>query len=589
MSSTQQTPREKLQTLKSLLDDHLINQEDYDHLKASILSELRVALTTTPAEAVVTQLVVQSERRNKDKLYLIVKPEQAGKTFEVLMRMVDTYQSNDTISIIFCDNSLLQVSQTKKRADTEVGLGKICETSSSKNADASSAAELFDTFFENTDKYSTITCCAHPVQVHQNINNFLKKMARCRPTQKFEIYFDEASKVAVSDKMASRIREWEGLCNVEKIYFIDATPESNEGGLLSVYADVTPLHLCYPKGELSIDYIGVDDFDHVEFEPLSGENCIGYARRILDANPLKAGDYAFIPAGFKRKSHYEMRDMLVGKNAVVVVLNGELKGLCIKHEIDGVTTSTDFAETQTSAINDIIERDAWSMAKKLNKPLVITGGMVPGRGLSFQKPGMLFTRGIFGPNIATNAKDRSQKYGRLKGNIRSWIGYTKCMVHSSKKFHDECVIQENFGRWLQQEAFKGREGDETPMDQDTAHVVLDRMMVERGMKKPDIGDPTIVKFEGEEGQGQGKAWFIENLKSVFGGRGPNIREKEEGMYYTSIRTLGKRAYSVSELNENKGWGLGKKEKWRFYPCYTDITNPNTLQWWFIYYPTEQIV
>jgi len=587
MSSTQQTPRERLQELKSLLADHLINQEDYDHLKASILSELFGRQTTTPVA--VTQLVVQPERRNEDKLYLIVKPEQAGKTFEVLMRMVDTYQTNDTISIIFCDNSLLQVSQTKKRAGAEDRLGKICETSSSKNADASSSAELFDTFFENTDKYSTITCCAHPVQVHKNINNFLVKMARCRPTQKFEIYFDEASKVAVSVKMASRIREWEGLCNVEKIYFIDATPESNEGGLLSVYADVTPLHLCYPKGELSMDYVGVGDFDHVEFEPLSGENCIGYARRILDANPLKAGDYAFIPAGFKRKSHYEMRDMLVGKNAVVVVLNGELKGLCIKHQVDGVTTSTDFVGIQTSAINDIIEDVAWTMAKNLNKPLVITGGMVPGRGLSFQKPGMLFTRGIFGPNIATNAKDRSQKYGRLKGNIRSWIGYTKCMVHSSKKFHDECVLQENFGRWLQQEAFKGTEGDETKMDQDTAHKELKRQMVDMGMKQPDRGEPTIKIFEGEGGQKQGKKWFIENLQSVFSGRGPNIREKEEGMYRTSIRTLGKRAYSVSELNENKGWGLGKLNKWRFYPCYDDINNPNTLQWWLIYYPAEQIV
>jgi len=127
------------------------------------------------------------------------------------------------------------------------------------------------------------------------------------------------------------------------------------------------------------------------------------------------------------------------------------------------------------------------------------------------------------------------------------------------------------------------------MNQDTAHQELERMQVEMGMKKPDRGDPTIVKFEGEEGFSQGKAWFTENLKSIFGGHGPRIRPKVKGMYHTSIRTMGNRAYSVEELEANKGWGLGSNEKYRFQPCYRDINDPTTLQWWFIYYPVEPVV
>lgn len=590
MSATQQTIREKLQELKSFLDDDLINQVDYEDGKKKILADHYGSQTTTPAE-VSTEVVVQSKIQNGSKFYLIVKPEQAGKTMEVLQRMVGSYRTSHTISIIFCDNSLLQVSQTKERAENMEGLGKICEISSSPGQHARNSNDLYCLLEENEEEYTTITCCANSTQIQGNIDKFLKTMVRKRNHVKFEIYFDEASKVAVSDKTSTKIREWERLSNVEKIYFIDATPESKEGGLLSVYADVTPLNLCYPKGKLSPDYVGVADFDRVEFEPMSGENCVGYAKRILDANPLKADDYAFIPAGFKRKSHYAMRDMLIEQDALVVVLNGELKGLSIKHEVGGITHEIAFdqKQTQTSSINDIIDKYAWSIAKKLNKPLVITGGMVPGRGLSFQKPGMMFTRGIFGPSIATNAKDRSQKYGRLKGNIRGWPGYRPCKVHSSKKFHDECVLQENFGRWLQQEAFKGEEGSETKMNQDTAHQELERMQVEMGMKKPDRGDPTIVKFEGEEGFSQGKAWFTENLKSIFGGHGPRIRPKVKGMYHTSIRTMGNRAYSVEELEANKGWGLGSNEKYRFQPCYRDINDPTTLQWWFIYYPVEPVV
>jgi hypothetical protein len=573
---------QELREMKTAMEEGLVTQEEYDVTKNAILGSIRNKCSRSNPTS--SELVLQPEKQGGSKLYLIVKPEQAGKTMEVLQRMVGAHRTNHTISIIFCDNSLLQVSQTKARAGVMRGLGKICEISSSKDSDARSANDLYCLFDENEDEYTTIACCAHSTQIHVNINDFLNKMARRVPLQKFEIYFDEASKVAVSDKMSAKVREWEHLSNVEKIYFIDATPESKEGGLLSVYADVTPLNLCYPKGPLSANYIGVADFDWVVSKPRSGENSVGYAKRILDVDPLKAGDYAFIPAGFKRASHYDMRDMLVEKNALVVVLNGELKGLSIKHKVGGVTTSTEFDQIQSSSINDIIEKEAWLLAKKLNKPLVITGGVVPGRGLSFQKEGMLFTRGIFGPNVATNAKDRSQKAGRLKGNIRHFPGYAPCKVHSSKAFHDECVLQEEFGRWLQQEALKGEEGEETKMDQYTAQQELERRMVEMGMKNKDRGEPTIEKFYGDEGQAEGKKWYDDKLHSVFRGRGPNIRvKKEDGMYHTTIRTMGNRAYSTLELDAEKRFGLGKNEKFRFHPCYADVSDSRTLQWWLIYY------
>lgn len=516
------------------------------------------------------------------KLYLIAKPEQSGKTLEMLLRIVAFHRGSDnSISIIFCDNSLLQVSQTKERAGKMDGLGKICEISSSPDAEMHNWRELHSSFCSN-EGYTTITCCAHSTQIHGNIDEFLKIMEKTQGGVKFEIYFDEASKVAVSPKMEKRVREWERLSNVERICFIDATPESKEGGLLSVYADVKPLNLCVPKQNLSPDYVGVADFEHIELEPLHGENCVGYAKRILDTFPLKADDYAFIPAGFKKTSHNEMRDMLVEKKAVVVVLNGTEKGMSYCGDDGAITHKFGLKRIQTSSVNDIIDDEARSLAKELNRPLVITGGIVPGRGLSFQKPGMLFNRGIFGPNIAKNAKDRSQKYGRLKGNIRGFEGYVPCIVHSSKAFHDDCVVQEGTSRWLFEMAREGKEGDETKMDQATFHQELVRQTDIQTDREP-VQEPIIKIFEGEAGQEEGREWFKDNLSEVFEKRGPNTRKKEGGMYYATIRTLGTRAYTTSEVYENRRWGLGTKGGYRFHPCYDDINDPTTLQWILVYY------
>ena len=596
MSSNQQILTiQILREMKMALDAGVFTQGEFDTAKKDFLcgiKDRRLALTTTDVVAP-TELDTQPETQDGSKLYLIVKPEQAGKTMEVLQRMVCSYRTNHTISIIFCDNSLLQVAQTTVRAGNIPGLGKICQISSSPDADASNTNDLYCAF-EDQEKcqYTTITCCAHSTQIHININDFLIKMARRVPLQKFEIYFDEASKVAVSDKMSAKVREWCRLSNVEKIYFIDATPESKEGGLFSVYADVTSLNLCCPRLVLSPNYVGIKDFDHIEFEPLSGENSVGYAKRILDACPLKIGDYAFIPASFKRKSHNEMRDMLIVKGSVVVVLNGDHKGMSVKHETAGVTTITEFDEKQiqSSSINEIIEKQAWSLAKKLIKPLVITGGMVPGRGLSFQKEGMLFTRGIFGPNIATNAKDRSQKAGRIKGNIRYLKGYRPCKVHSSKKFYDECILQEDFGRWLQSEALKGQEGEETKMNKNTAHLELNRQMVKMGMKKPPREENAVI-FKEFETQEQARKYIMDLIKEQefrtkkTGKLRPGARTRQpntDGFYEATLeRAKHKEPCSYDEVvrfQKGNTRTLGEKNEWKMRPCYRDLEDKSTLVW-----------
>jgi len=109
--------------------------------------------------------------------------------------------------------------------------------------------------------------------------------------------------------------------------------------------------------------------------------------------------------------------------------------------------------------------------------------------------------------------------------------------------------------------------------------------------KEDRGDPTIQKFYGKEGQNKGIEFFKNNLKSKFGGNGPNKTKLGENGYYT--RPLGKdkgrkNVLSTDKLFKHRKWNLDgdsskKRTQYTWFPCYSDVTDPNTLEWWLIYY------
>ena len=64
-------------------------------------------------------------------------------------------------------------------------------------------------------------------------------------------------------------------------------------------------------------------------------------------------------------------------------------------------------------------------------------------------------------------------------------------------------------------------------------------------------------------------------------RGPNtIKPNEDGFYESTLRSV-KRVYSCYEIERNSHTGLGK-DNYRLYPCYRDIQDKNTLEWWLLF-------
>lgn len=95
----------------------------------------------------------------------------------------------------------------------------------------------------------------------------------------------------------------------------------------------------------------------------------------------------------------------------------------------------------------------------------------------------------------------------------------------------------------------------------------------------ELREPVIKKFKTQE---EAKDYYNKELKEKMNGRGPNkIKPNNDGYYQATIRS-NKKIYTCNEIKCERRQGL-TENNYRFYPCYEDINDKSTLQWWFIHY------
>ena len=93
-------------------------------------------------------------------------------------------------------------------------------------------------------------------------------------------------------------------------------------------------------------------------------------------------------------------------------------------------------------------------------------------------------------------------------------------------------------------------------------------------------EPVIHKFKTQE---EAKEYYNKNLKEKKEGRGPNkINPNENGYYEANIRGI-KKVYSCEEIFKERRCNIENGAGYGFRPCYEDINNKYSLQWWFIHY------
>ena len=98
----------------------------------------------------------------------------------------------------------------------------------------------------------------------------------------------------------------------------------------------------------------------------------------------------------------------------------------------------------------------------------------------------------------------------------------------------------------------------------------------------DEHEPVIKKFKTQE---EVKQYYNNELKSRFTGRGPNKRCTNKDGYYETVigRKRGKSIYSCHEIYEVRKWSLNDTHHYTFHPCYEDVNDKSTLQFWLIHY------
>lgn len=93
-------------------------------------------------------------------------------------------------------------------------------------------------------------------------------------------------------------------------------------------------------------------------------------------------------------------------------------------------------------------------------------------------------------------------------------------------------------------------------------------------------EPTIKICKSQE---EAKQYYITELKPKMKGRGPNkIKPNNDGYYEANIRGI-KKVYSCEEIYKERRCNIENGAGYGFRPCYEDINDKSTLQWWFIHY------
>jgi hypothetical protein len=96
----------------------------------------------------------------------------------------------------------------------------------------------------------------------------------------------------------------------------------------------------------------------------------------------------------------------------------------------------------------------------------------------------------------------------------------------------------------------------------------------------EANEPVIKKFKTQE---EAKDYYLKELKPKLGGKGPN-RHPGPNEYGFYVDTNVKYILSTKDLfNKRKDWLKNQKRPYRLRPCYENVNDNSTLQWWLIHY------
>ena len=350
------------------------------------------------------------------RIRLISKPEQSGKTFEMLKRIVEFIETppcdKRVINIIFCDNNLLLTQQTSNRVNSFLN-GDACVILSCKSKKRVDEVKWAVT----GEGVANVLCCTNRTRADDARDVVVSINRRMSGDFFFHIWVDEADKYIefINAIFKPLVEEYENVA----LYLITATPHK-------LFAEYRLLNVMPIENTTSSDYHGWLD-NEIHLVDFAG-TATGFVTHVLQgvgAQCVRPGTRWYIPAEYKKTSHIAVKDACIQHGFATIVINGDGIKLYLPDTIVHEYAKDD-------ELNPVL-MEIYKRHELARYPLAITGNMCIGRGISLMSNDFMMDCGII--SACHNPQEASQNAGRLKGNIKSWENYKPPVVFTTEQFN----------------------------------------------------------------------------------------------------------------------------------------------------------
>jgi len=369
---------------------------------------------------------------------LICKPEQSGKTFvmleKIMERLKEPDDGRDTVNFILCDNNLLLTEQTSFRVDQDLSQNfgeqkNFVEFSCHRRTYYHSLGDILDAITD--EGVRNIISCTNRQRINDvdGIIRVLNSMKKYREKLFFRIWIDEADKFikGIDDTFGPLLFKYDNL----EMFCITATPSR----LFEAYGYMNTLPIEDPVSDIYHGWLDNKIHIHEPSQTFIDDILSGPA-----SSKLLPGTKWFIPGMVEKKTHHLVKHICVSYGMAVAVVNGD--GISLKIPNFRNETPLDDSE-EVMDVDFILEKDDVFNTKikeiyetyGLNKyPFAITGYYCIQRGITISSHDFLLDYSII--SGFTDESSASQISGRLKGNQCSWDTYKPCEVYTTQQFND---------------------------------------------------------------------------------------------------------------------------------------------------------
>jgi len=364
-----------------------------------------------------------------EKVSLLVKGCQAGKTRNIMQSLSEL--SDDIISVLFTDNSLLQSNQLKHRIDGFDGIeeGRTIVLSSKSKVKSIDAlpVQIMTKGVKNVITCSNATRLKH---IDSLLNMWLETFSSIHD-KKFNIFIDEGDKNI--NMFKPYLEKWNEHELVNGIVMITATPYK----VLKELGEVKIIKL-----DETYDENTYHRFQESEFKIYEMKNKDKYyAEKVLDMakenGDIKPKNVYYFPGNVKKVSHYNIKNKCLDYGFNVITINCDGTKLFNNHN-----DKKKFKKINTDGQEvSVILGELYENEKLYKKPLAITGANCIGRGITLSSPKMMLSHGILPPTY-TNISNLYQSGGRLVNNYKQDESFKKPIIYCTRRVRNSIELSE---------------------------------------------------------------------------------------------------------------------------------------------------